>query len=48
VIGGGAFYDQAEVFQAHQQHRASDVHSPNWVMEEPALLRELGDVQIWL
>lgn len=38
---GGAFYDDSELFEAYQQHRAWSLN-PNLVMERPALLEELG------
>jgi SAM-dependent methyltransferase len=40
---GGAFYDDPELFERYQQHRAWSL-SPNAVMEGPALLEELGPV----
>lgn len=40
---GGAFYDEPEVFERYQLHRQWSLN-PNVVMEEPALLAELGDV----
>ncbi|MEU4701570.1 class I SAM-dependent methyltransferase [Nonomuraea dietziae] len=41
-VRGGAFYDAPQVMERYLQHRHSGVHSPNHVMEEPALLDELG------
>ncbi|MFC4112663.1 class I SAM-dependent DNA methyltransferase [Nonomuraea zeae] len=41
---GGSFYDSPEVFERYLGHRHSGVSSPNHVMEEPALLDELGIV----
>lgn len=43
-IRGGAFYDAPQVTDRYLQHRHSGVHSPNHVMEEPALLDELGPI----
>jgi SAM-dependent methyltransferase len=40
---GGAFYDDPELFERYQQHRAW-LLNPNIVMERPALLEELGPV----
>ncbi len=40
---GGAFYDDPELFERYQQHRAWSL-SPNLVMEAPALFEELGPV----
>jgi SAM-dependent methyltransferase len=40
---GGAFYDEAEVFERYRQHRQWPLN-PNMVMEEPALIDELGPV----
>lgn len=39
---GGAFYDEPEVFERYRLHRQWPLN-PNVVMEEPALLAELGD-----
>ncbi len=41
---GGAFYDQPGVLARYTSPPGSGVSSPNAVMEEPALLAELGDV----
>ncbi|MFB9628906.1 class I SAM-dependent DNA methyltransferase [Nonomuraea helvata] len=41
---GGSFYDVPHVFERYLDHRHSGVSSPNQVMEEPALLEELGTV----
>ena len=44
VIGrGGTFYDDSELFERYQQHRAWPLN-PNIVMEGPALFDELGPV----
>ena len=40
---GGAFYDDRELFERYQQHRAWSLN-PNIVMEGPALFDELGPV----
>lgn len=40
---GGAFYDDSELFERYQQHRAWSLN-PNIVMEGPALFDELGPV----
>lgn len=40
---GGAFYDDPELWDRYQQHRAWSL-SPNAVMEGPALFEELGPV----
>ncbi len=40
---GGAFYDEPGVFDRYQEHRRWSLN-PNVVMEEPALLEELGRV----
>jgi SAM-dependent methyltransferase len=40
---GGAFYDDYELFERYQQHRAWPLN-PNIVMEGPALFDELGPV----
>jgi len=40
---GGAFYDDPELFERYQQHRAWSLN-PNIVMEGPALFDELGPV----
>lgn len=40
---GGALYDQLEVFERYQEHRQWSLN-PNVVMEEPALMAELGSV----
>jgi len=40
---GGAFYDDPELFERYQRHRAWPLN-PNIVMESPALLEELGSV----
>lgn len=40
---GGAFYDQPEIFEHYQEHRRWSLN-PNLVMEEPALMAELGSV----
>ncbi|WP_433436668.1 class I SAM-dependent DNA methyltransferase [Nonomuraea sp. CA-141351] len=41
---GGSFYDVPHVFERYLGLRHSGVSSPNYVMEEPALLEELGTV----
>jgi SAM-dependent methyltransferase len=41
---GGEFYDEPRVFERYRQRRQG-VANPNFVMEEPALLEELGSVQ---
>jgi hypothetical protein len=41
---GALFYDRPGVAERYGAHRHSGVSSPNIVMEEPALLAELGDV----
>lgn len=38
------FYDRPGVAERYGVHRHSGVSSPNFVMEEPALLAELGEV----
>ena len=40
---GGSFYDDSELFERYQQHRAWPLN-PNIVMESPALFDELGPV----
>lgn len=40
---GGAFYDNAEVQARYTEHREPDRFNPNHVMEEPAVLAEVGD-----
>jgi SAM-dependent methyltransferase len=40
---GGSFYDDPELFERYQQHRAWSLN-PNIVMEVPALFEELGPV----
>lgn len=40
---GGAFYDQPDVFECYRDHAGPS--NPNLVMEEPALLEELGSVE---
>jgi len=40
---GGAFYDEA-VTADYLAHRHGGIHSPNTVMEEPALLAAIGDL----
>jgi hypothetical protein len=41
---GGSFYDDDEVHQRYTAHRAREQHlDPNHVMEEPAVLTEVGD-----
>jgi len=40
---GGAFYDEPEVFERYRRHRQWSLN-PSVVMEEPALLEELGVV----
>ena len=42
---GSSFYEQSDTLNAYREHRASRVHSANWVMEEPALLAELAEVR---
>ena len=41
---GALFYDRPGVAERYGAHRHGGVSSPNFVMEEPALLAELGDV----
>jgi 2-polyprenyl-3-methyl-5-hydroxy-6-metoxy-1,4-benzoquinol methylase len=41
---GALFYDRPGLAERYGAHRHSGVSSPNIVMEEPALLAELGDV----
>lgn len=41
---GALFYDRPGVAERYGTHRHGGVSSPNFVMEEPALLAELGDV----
>ena len=41
---GALFYDRPGVAERYGVHRHGGVSSPNFVMEEPALLAELGDV----
>lgn len=41
---GGEFYDDDRNRRAYLAHRHSGVHSPNTVMEEPALLDALGSL----
>jgi SAM-dependent methyltransferase len=40
---GGTFYEDSELFERYQQHRAWSL-SPNVVMEGPAVFEELGPV----
>ncbi len=40
---GGSFYDDPELFERYQRHRAWSL-SPNVVMEGPAVIEELGPV----
>jgi SAM-dependent methyltransferase len=40
---GGSFYDAGDVLDRYVEHRAGRQFSPNDVMEEPAVLRALGD-----
>lgn len=40
---GALFYDRPGIAQRYGVHRHSGVSSPNFVMEEPALLAELGE-----
>lgn len=40
-----SFYDNDEALEAYLAHRHADVISPNLVMENPAFLQALGDVQ---
>ncbi len=42
---GGAFYDEPGVADAYLAARHAEVFSPNLVMEEPAFLHAMGDVQ---
>lgn len=39
-----SFYDNEQSLDAYLAHRHADVSSPNLVMEDPALRREVGDV----
>lgn len=41
---GGAFYDDPSVLGEYLTHRNSLVSSPNLVMEEPAVLDEIGEM----
>ncbi len=42
--GGGSFYDADDVHRRYSEHRGGEQHlSPNHVMEEPAVLAEVGD-----
>lgn len=41
---GTLLYDRPGVAERYEAHRHGGVSSPNFVMEEPALLAELGDV----
>lgn len=41
---GALFYDRPGVAERYGAHRHGGVSSPNFTMEEPALLAELGDV----
>ncbi|MEU6719418.1 class I SAM-dependent methyltransferase [Nonomuraea sp. NPDC046802] len=41
---GGSFYDEPQIVDRYLDHRHSRTSSPNYVMEEPALLSELGTV----
>ncbi|GAA3662079.1 class I SAM-dependent methyltransferase [Nonomuraea antimicrobica] len=41
---GASFYDAPQILDRYLTHRHSGVSSPNHVMEEPALLDELGPV----
>ena len=43
VERGGSVYDDPEVFQRYVRKRDASAFDPNHVMEEPALLAELGD-----
>lgn len=43
VQRGGSFYDQRAVNARYIGHREPDRFSPNYVMEEPAVLAEIGD-----
>jgi SAM-dependent methyltransferase len=43
-VNGGAFYDQPGVAEQFREHRESGARSPNLVMEEPAVLAELGSL----
>ena len=40
---GGSFYDDRIVCENYLEHRYAGAESPNFVMEEPALLSEIGD-----
>ena len=42
---GGAFYDLPGVLERYREARPTGVSDPNLVMEEPALLEELGSVE---
>lgn len=42
--GGGSFYDADGVHRRYTEHRGGEQYrSPNYVMEEPAVLAEVGD-----
>lgn len=43
-VDGGQFYDDPQVLARYLDHRHSPTRSPNIVMEEPAFMREMGDV----
>ncbi|MGK2947937.1 MAG: class I SAM-dependent methyltransferase [Acidimicrobiales bacterium] len=43
MAAGGAFYDES-VTAEYLAHRHGGIHSPNMVMEEPALLSAVGDI----
>lgn len=41
---GSSFYDDDEAIGAYLRHRHDKVRSPNLVMEDPAMLHELGEL----
>lgn len=45
LVAGRSFYDDQRVFERYRRHRESGRLSPNYVMEEPAFLAELGSVE---
>jgi SAM-dependent methyltransferase len=44
-VGGDAFYDRPGVAERYDRHRHDSPTSPNILMEQPALLDELGPVR---
>ncbi|HEY8717941.1 class I SAM-dependent methyltransferase [Pengzhenrongella sp.] len=43
-VRGGSFYDAPGVFETYREHRHGGTSSANIVMEEPAVLAELGSL----